>query len=463
MPSVFEENWLIGAIAFAVGLPVLFVALTELGGWLARRHSPVARPVVLLRNWVLPVGALAALLAFALQQPTQNVWMKVIVTVLGFLAILLVLSALNVALFSTAKAGSWRGRVPSIFVDLFRLLLIAVALAVLFSLVWNANVTGLFAALGVTSIVIGLALQGAVGGVISGLLLLFEQPFQLGDWLDSATAKGKVIEVNWRAVHLFTATGTQVVPNSVLAAGWLTNMSRTLPAYRVAVTVFFDMEDSPVECKRVLLETAQRLPWLHPEGVVDLEFKGGGCYEVGLPLESLLVGKKAQDQFQTWLWYATRRAGLRLDAIPIDRRAEAKVLNRALKKIGPGFNLTKEGRDALAKECRIEVYGPDEVVQDKDVLPEAFRFVLEGELSEGVTAPDGERQEWLRVREGEFIGMGAFSHEVSLAETRAVGVASVLVMPLSSIDRLLKGDPVVSRTLGDTIERRRTQLAAAAH
>ena len=55
---------------------------------------------------------------------------------------------------------------------------------------WGANIGGLFAALGVTSIVLGLALQNAVGSIISGLLLLFEQPFQLGDWLTAAAVHG---------------------------------------------------------------------------------------------------------------------------------------------------------------------------------------------------------------------------------------------------------------------------------
>jgi small-conductance mechanosensitive channel/CRP-like cAMP-binding protein len=459
--ELFHSNWVIAAIVFAAALPALFVVLTEASGALARRGSPAARPVRLLRNWVLPVAGLTGLLAFALKNPTDNTWMRVIVTVLGFLAILLVLSTLNVALFSTAKETSWRGRIPSIFVDLFRLLLIAVGLAVLFSVVWNTNVTGLFAALGVTSIVIGLALQGAVGGVISGLLLLFEQPFRLGDWLETANTTGKVIEVNWRAVHLLTMTGTMVVPNSVLAGGWLNNISRTHPAYRVSLLVYFDAEDSPVLVKEVLLATAKRLPQLHAQGVVDVEFKGGGCYEVGLHIESMLKGKPARDQFQTWLWYAARRAGLRLDCLPLDQAAQARQLEAALKQVGPGFNLDDKGCAALAQHCRVETYGPDEVVQDLGVIPDALRFVVLGALSDGVPGPDGERLEVLHLDQGEFVGMGVFSREPTVAETRSVGVTTVLVLPLVAVDALLKGDPVVARTLGDTIERRRQMISQA--
>ena len=86
-----------------------------------------------------------------------------------------------------------------------------------------------------TSIVIGLALQNAVGAVISGLLLLFEQPFQIGDWLDTDGARGRVVEVNWRAVHIDTGTGIQIIPNAALAGGLVHQPQRAGRSPRVTV------------------------------------------------------------------------------------------------------------------------------------------------------------------------------------------------------------------------------------
>ena len=59
------------------------------------------------------------------------------------------------------------------------------------SFVWGADIGGLFTALGIGSIVIGFALQNAVGSVVSGLFLLFEQPFEIGDYL--RTSEGPVL------------------------------------------------------------------------------------------------------------------------------------------------------------------------------------------------------------------------------------------------------------------------------
>ncbi len=153
---------------------------------------------------------------------------------------------MNATLFQGAPAGTWRKRVPTIFVDVGRFVLIAVGLALIFSYIWGgANVRGLFTALGITSIVIGLTLQNSVGQIISGLLMLFEQPFQLGDWLDTAAARGRVVEVNWRAVHLETSTGLQITPNSVLAGASFTNLSRPGDTHKITVTTIFSLADPP--------------------------------------------------------------------------------------------------------------------------------------------------------------------------------------------------------------------------
>jgi small-conductance mechanosensitive channel len=64
---------------------------------------------------------------------------------------------------------------------------IIIGIGLLLSWVWGADIGGLVTAVGVNSIVIGLAVQTAVGPVIAGLLLLFAQPFRIGDWLDTTS------------------------------------------------------------------------------------------------------------------------------------------------------------------------------------------------------------------------------------------------------------------------------------
>ena len=210
--------------------------LTELQNALLRRGSVLARPVHLLRNYILPLGALLLLLVKATQVSAEATPVRIVATVFGFVVLVLLLSGLNATLFQGAPEGTWRKRIPSIFLDVARFAVIAVGLALIFSYIWGANVGGLFTALGITSIVLGLALQNSVGQIISGLLLLFEQPFQLGDWVDTPSARGRVVEVNWRATHIDTGSGLQIMPNSVLAAASFTNLSRPPGTHSISVS-----------------------------------------------------------------------------------------------------------------------------------------------------------------------------------------------------------------------------------
>ena len=180
--DVVDAPWFFWAVGVAVGFPLLLVLLTELQNALTRRGSALAAPVGVVRVFILPLTALLILLVKANGIHSDATPVRLAATVLGFVILLLLLSGFNDTLFRGAPEGSWRKRIPSIFLDVARFVLIAIGLAMILSFIWGANVGGLFAALGVTSIVIGLALQNSVGQIISGLLLLFEQPFRLGDW-----------------------------------------------------------------------------------------------------------------------------------------------------------------------------------------------------------------------------------------------------------------------------------------
>lgn len=251
-----------------------------------RRGSYLARPVGLLRNYILPLGALLILLVKGSDISAEATTVRIVATAFGFVVMILLLSGLNATLFQGAPEDSWRKRIPSIFLDVARFALIAVGVGMIFAYVWGANVGGLFTALGVTSIVLGLALQNSVGQIISGLLLLFEQPFRLGDWLDTPSARGRVVEVNWRATHIDTGSGLQIMPNSVLAGASFTNLSRPEASYSLSIVSTFAPSDPPDQVCALLTDVARRLPHRRPDAPVKAVAVGGNDYRTTIPLRS---------------------------------------------------------------------------------------------------------------------------------------------------------------------------------
>ncbi|MEL4319841.1 mechanosensitive ion channel family protein [Leifsonia sp. YIM 134122] len=458
--DVVQGGWVVWAIALAIGVPVALVICTEILAALTRRGSPAAKPVRLLRNWVIPVGGLFALLIFAFQSPADQVWARVVATVLGFLLILLVLSAFNVALFANARKGTWRERIPSIFVDLARLALIVIGLAILFQWVWGADVGGLIAALGVTSIVIGLALQNAVGGVISGLLLLFEQPFKIGDWLDTGSARGRVVEVNWRAVHIETGEGILVVPNAALASSSFRNLSEPAGAFHASATTTFATDDPPHEVIDLLVEVASGLPMLDASEKPTARYLGAAKYAVDIPVTVPSVAEDAVALFLAWLWYAARRRGLALDNDATDPIAAPERLEAAIERVAPTLQLSEQARLELRESCRLERYGTGEVVQVPGRVPGAMRFVVEGRLRLSVIADKG-LVGFATIDAGDYVGQTALTREPSFVHAMALDVTTLLVMPLSVIDDIVRSRPIVAREIGQAIENKRQAASAA--
>ena len=461
MRNVWEQPWFWPVLAVVVGLPVVLLILTELQSSLVRRGKPSAKLVNLLKNFVLPSAAILILVS----QVTISVdsedftWTRIIATVFGFLVILFVLNTVNLTLFTNARRGTWRDRLPSIFVDIARLVLICVGLAILFSLVWGTDVAGLFTALGVGSIVIGLALQGAIGSVVSGLLLLFEQPFRLGDWLDTGGVRGRVVQVNWRAVHIDTGNGIQITPNASLAGASFTNISQS-PTYTAATTVSFTTDDPPLAVCRLLQRVANSLPQLSPGTTATAVPLGGTAYEVSFELATPAAEGHALATFRGWLWYAARREGLSLDGDSTDAFATAENIDSALQQITPTLRLTDSDIDALRTVVRLERYASGEVVMPDGIVPDAMKFVVHGVVSLGIDV-DGDVSPVSRVEAGDYIGQSALTREQTITKAIAATETALLVLPVAALDGLLRRKPVVAREIGKVIDQRQAEATAA--
>jgi small-conductance mechanosensitive channel len=460
MRSVLEAHWFYWALTVAVGLPVGLVLLTELHNTLARRGSYLTRPVGLLRNYILPLGALLILLVKGSEISAEATTVRVVATGFGFVVMILLLSGLNATLFQGAPEGSWRKRIPSIFLDVARFALIAVGVGMIMAYVWGANVGGLFTALGVTSIVLGLALQNAVGQIISGLLLLFEQPFQLGDWLDTPSARGRVVEVNWRATHIDTGGGLQIMPNSVLAGASFTNLSRPESAHSLSVTTSFAVTDSPDAVCALLTRIATQLPQRRTGAVPRAIPLGGTEYKTSIPLRTPADDGAARSTFLRWLWYAARRADLHLDGAADDFNTPER-LTRAVRQMAPTLRLSHTEQQEVRDHAVLTRFGADEVIQVAGEVPTHMSFIVAGRVSVSVTGDDDAVIPIRTLTEGDFLGQTALTREGALASAHALTETAVLQIGREFLEELVARNPLLLLELGRIIDDRRSAARQA--
>jgi small conductance mechanosensitive channel len=92
---------------------------------------------------------------------------------------------------------------------------------------WGVNSTGILTALGAFSVALGLSLQDVFRNFFSGLLLLMEKPFKVGDHVQVQTVQGEVLGIDIRTTLVRTVDGSTVmVPNSIMYSQILTTTAR---------------------------------------------------------------------------------------------------------------------------------------------------------------------------------------------------------------------------------------------
>ena len=104
------------------------------------------------------------------------------------------------------------------------------------------NVTGFIAGLGIAGFTIGFALQDIARNFISGLILLYRQPFTIGDFIDVSGHSGTVKMINIRDTEIQTLDGDLVIiPNNKVFENAIINSSASrLRRRTVAIGLGYD-------------------------------------------------------------------------------------------------------------------------------------------------------------------------------------------------------------------------------
>lgn len=133
---------------------------------------------------------------------------------------------------------------------IFQILIWIVALFVIFG-IWGFDLTGLLAGAGFMGIVIGFAAQETLGNIISGLVMMFSRPFEIGDWIELSGYSGIVEEITVISTRLRTFDGEMVsIPNQMVSSSEINNKTR-LGHLRFKKTVGIDYDSDPLKAKEI--------------------------------------------------------------------------------------------------------------------------------------------------------------------------------------------------------------------
>ncbi len=123
----------------------------------------------------------------------------------------------------------------------------------------NFNVTGFIAGLGVAGFTIGFALQDIAKNFISGLLLLYRQPFKIGDYVQVSDYSGTVKQINIRDTEIETLDGERVIiPNRDVFENPIINYTHS-PLRRRTVTIGLGYGENVDRAINIFLEAVKNV------------------------------------------------------------------------------------------------------------------------------------------------------------------------------------------------------------
>lgn len=112
---------------------------------------------------------------------------------------------------------------------------------------------------GALSVGIGLGLQNIVNNFVSGIILLFERPIKVGDWVIINGEEGRVKQINIRATEVETfKKSSLIIPNASLLSTTVTNLTHSNNAARLAINVGVAYGSDTKKVADILLECAEK-------------------------------------------------------------------------------------------------------------------------------------------------------------------------------------------------------------
>jgi potassium efflux system protein len=165
------------------------------------------------------------------------------------------------------------------------------------------NLSSLAVVAGALSLGIGFGLQNIVSNFVSGLILLAERPFKVGDWVVAGTTEGFVRRISVRATEIETfQRQTVIVPNSVLINGQVGNWTHRNKLGRIEVALSVHAGNDPRRVQDILTEVVRAQQGLlrNPEPMVVFQAFSSSTldFEIRAFLADILNGTSVKSELR---------------------------------------------------------------------------------------------------------------------------------------------------------------------
>lgn len=466
---ILENGWLPWLIGIILLYPIAVVAIGEARFRIRYNHPTFASILKMVQFVLIPSFIIIEMMTSLIGLSQENLFVKIFSTIFWVSVILTVVATFNAWML---EKNTKVAKVPKLLIDLARLFLIILGIAFVISHIWGVDLTKLLTALGVGSVVLGLALQDTLSGVFSGFSLLSGNQFRIGDWLKVDDVEGKIEGMDWRSVTLKTRENDYIViPNTILAKNRFRNFTRPTPQHMERVTFDISFDDPPHKVKEILLAVASQTEGIlkePPPYVALLSYDEFSVkYEVQYHIDDYGKQPLIRDRFVTAVWYAASRDGFtfptrahelyHFEGVKANEVDNTPMLIEQLQKLP--LRLSQEEFKSVAKNAKLYSYGSGEEILRQGEYTKELYFIVEGGVEEIYRDKTGRKHYVSTLDEGQFFGMRTLTGmQPNKTSFFAKGDVKIVRLNLDAIKIILQAYPHFAQTIEAVFENREEQL-----
>ena len=391
-------------------------------------------------------------------------------------AVLLLSTALVVALVNRYVWDLYFERrkqtpIPHFLREIVALVIFVVALLFVLSFGYHAEreLKGVVATSGVAALILGLAGQNILGGIIAGMSLQINRPYKVGDWLQVGDRFAEVMEINWRSTRLCTNDNIYLdIPNNEIVRTTIINLHYPTEVHAMRIRIGVDYNVPPNRVKDALARAAQSAKNVLPSPPVKVFLVEFGdhavTYEIKYYMGNHARINETNDAVRTNVWYELKRQRINIPypirTLQLERRSrpgpegheEARVILRG----EPLFQCLSDGQiDNLVKRSELNHFGRGECVIEEGAEGDSMFILLRG-AAEVSVSKNGSTIPVATLRSGDCFGeMSLLTGEKRSATVRADGDCYVMEISKDTMAEVIRDSPECLKQLSELLAKRK--------
>jgi len=445
-----------------------FIVALSFGRFLKRRAE--VRLGILYQLFCLALAFYVALAVYGLEAP----WRVHVGAAAILLSTALIVALVNRYVWDIYFERRKQTPIPHFLREVVALVIFVVALLFVLSFAYHAErgLKSVVATSGVAAVILGLAGQNLLGGIIAGMSLQINRPYRVGDWLQVGERFAEVMEINWRSTRLRTNDAIYLdIPNNEIVKSTIVNLHYPTEVHAMRIRVGVDYNVPPNRVKDALARAAQSAVNVLPEPKVRVflvDFADHAViYEIKYYMGNHSRINETNDAVRTNVWYELKRQRINIPypirTLQLERRPAAPVPEgheeaRAILRGELLFQCLSDGQiDNLVKQSHLNHFGRGERVIEEGAEGDSMFILVRGAAQVSVSK-NGSTIPVATLRSGDCFGeMSLLTGEKRSATVQADGDCYVMEISKDVMGDVIRESPDCLKQLSELLAKRKME------